>query len=84
MIDWLDACRDIKPANILVHSRGLIKISDFGMSKAHLRAASSVGTLYYMSPERCMSNEYSFNAGIVLILPLLHPKLIPRYHLPAP
>ena len=30
-----------------------------------------------------MSNEYSFNAGIVLILPLLHPKLISRYHLPA-
>jgi serine/threonine protein kinase len=42
-----------------------VKISDFGMSKAHLKdmAASSVGTLYYMSPERCQSNEYSFNAG---------------------
>jgi serine/threonine protein kinase len=63
----LTACRDIKPANVLVHSSGAIKISDFGMSKAHLKdvAASSVGTLYYMSPERCLSNDYSFNAGIM-------------------
>jgi serine/threonine protein kinase len=62
----LTACRDIKPANVLVHSSGAVKISDFGMSKAHLKdvAASSVGTLYYMSPERCLSNDYSFNAGI--------------------
>ena len=45
---------------MLVHSNGFVKISDFGMSKAHLKdmAASSVGTLYYMSPERCQSNEY--------------------------
>ena len=50
---------------MLVHSNGFVKISDFGMSKAHLKdmAASSVGTLYYMSPERCQSNEYSYNAG---------------------
>jgi serine/threonine protein kinase len=62
--------RDIKPANILVHSSGFVKISDFGMSKAHFKdaAASSVGTLYYMSPERCLSNEYSFNAGALLHL----------------
>lgn len=61
----LYSCRDIKPANVLVHSNGFVKISDFGMSKAHLKdmAASSVGTLYYMSPERCQSNEYSYNAG---------------------
>jgi serine/threonine protein kinase len=66
--------RDIKPANILVHSSGFVKISDFGMSKAHFKdvAASSVGTLYYMSPERCLSNEYSFNAG--MLLPFLRPR----------
>jgi serine/threonine protein kinase len=69
--------RDVKPANILLHSSGAIKISDFGMSKAHLKdvAASSVGTLYYMSPERCMSNDYSFNAGVTPYAPVFHLKV---------
>lgn len=46
--------RDIKPANILCSSSGLIKIADFGISKALDKstgfANSFVGTVCYMSP----------------------------------
>jgi len=46
--------RDIKPANILCSTSGLIKIGDFGISKALDKttgfANSFVGTVSYMSP----------------------------------
>lgn len=46
--------RDIKPANILVSSSGVIKIADFGISRALDQttafANSFVGTVSYMSP----------------------------------
>ncbi len=46
--------RDIKPANILCSSNGVIKIADFGISKALDKtsgfANSFVGTVCYMSP----------------------------------
>ncbi|CAF1221343.1 unnamed protein product, partial [Didymodactylos carnosus] len=47
--------RDIKGANMLVNSRGELKIADFGTSKRlaglHLANEDSVGTLNYMSPD---------------------------------
>jgi hypothetical protein len=46
--------RDIKPANILCSSNGVIKIADFGISKALDKtsgfANSFIGTVCYMSP----------------------------------
>lgn len=46
--------RDIKPANILCSSSGVIKIADFGISRALDKASaftnSFVGTVCYMSP----------------------------------
>eukprot|EP01033_Poteriospumella_lacustris_P004054 gene4054-2890_t len=60
--------RDIKPANILCSSSGLIKIADFGISKALDKttgfANSFVGTVSYMSPERITAESYSFPCDI--------------------
>lgn len=67
--------RDIKPENILINSQGILKITDFGLTRVYLspsEARAVVGTFPYMSPEQCLglgvidtrADIYSF--GIVL------------------
>ncbi|KAJ3257274.1 Dual specificity mitogen-activated protein kinase kinase 1 [Boothiomyces macroporosus] len=53
--------RDIKPANILLSSEGVIKLSDFGVSKETLKSAAKtfVGTFYYLAPERLQQGQQS-------------------------
>ncbi|MFZ2956708.1 MAG: DUF2225 domain-containing protein [Candidatus Ozemobacteraceae bacterium] len=48
--------RDLKPDNVLVNSRGDLKIIDFGIAKAARRQTQTgvaLGTSLYMSPEQC-------------------------------
>ena len=66
--------RDIKPGNILIHSNGTIKLSDFGIihqfddkskDKNNGKCCNEViGTTIYMSPERLMGKEYSYLSDI--------------------
>lgn len=67
--------RDIKPENILINPQGVLKITDFGLTRVYLSPAEArnvVGTFPYMSPEQCLglgvldtrSDIYSF--GVVL------------------
>lgn len=60
--------RDIKPANLLITSEGVVKISDFGLSKLMIEgqslADSFVGTYSYMAPERIAGQAYSFASDI--------------------
>jgi serine/threonine protein kinase len=67
--------RDVKPANILANSYGQVKLTDFGISKDLNSsvgvAATFVGTATYMSPERALGKDYSFqsdmwSAGMVI------------------
>lgn len=68
--------RDIKAENIMVNSKDLIKVMDFGLAKLKgslklTRTSSTIGTLAYMSPEQIQGVEADtrsdiFSFGVVL------------------
>ncbi|CAD6589047.1 MAG: G2-specific serine/threonine protein kinase [Cyphobasidiales sp. Tagirdzhanova-0007] len=59
--------RDIKPENVFLDKDNIIKLGDFGLSKAMASAAFTstyVGTPYYMSPELINSQAYDQKSDI--------------------
>ena len=68
--------RDIKPVNIMVTDKGVVKILDFGLAKLVgmtkvTKTGSTVGTVSYMSPEQATGEELDersdiFSLGVVL------------------
>jgi len=54
--------RDIKPQNILVNNKGVVKIVDFGLSRGRdtptiTQSDKFMGTVYYCAPEQVMSSH---------------------------
>ena len=68
--------RDIKPENVLVNSKRLAKITDFGLAKwkgatTLTQSGTRMGTAYYMSPEQVEGKKTDqrtdiFSLGVVL------------------
>ncbi|HTR50718.1 MAG TPA: protein kinase [Kofleriaceae bacterium] len=68
--------RDVSPQNVLVSYAGEVKLVDFGIAKATMKAKQTAvgvikGKYYYMSPEQAWGNTIDyrsdiFSAGIVL------------------
>ena len=57
--------RDIKPENVMVNSKGYIKIIDFGTVKEiEDRTSTVIGTSHYMAPEITKGEGYSFEVDI--------------------
>ena len=56
--------RDVKPANIILRPDGLVKLTDFGISRAmdsagHTRMGELLGTPHYLSPEQVLGEPAS-------------------------
>ena len=57
--------RDLKPENVMVNTKGYIKIIDFGTVKEiDDRTSTIIGTSHYMAPEISRGEGYSFEVDI--------------------
>ena len=68
--------RDVTPSNVMVSYDGAIKLVDFGIAKANLRASetqtgSVKGKVPYLSPEQCRSSRHTDHRTDVFALGIL-------------
>jgi serine/threonine-protein kinase len=64
--------RDVKPANIMIDTRGRVVVTDFGIAKALTEgtitaSGSVVGTPHYMSPEQGMGKPVTAASDIYAV-----------------
>ena len=80
--------RDLKPGNVLLNSKGAVKIADFGVTSVLENSIANCqtfcGTLLYMAPERMMGESYSYPADIWSLGLMACEMVFGRYPYPTP
>ncbi len=60
--------RDLKPENVIVTSKGVAKLTDFGLSRSLTsrisQEGSIVGTVYYLAPEQALRQDVDSRADL--------------------
>jgi len=78
--------RDVKPSNVLVNTKGDIKLCDFGVSGQLINsiAKSFVGTRSYMAPERLQGDQHGIASDIWSLGLTIMELALGKYAIPAP
>jgi serine/threonine-protein kinase len=76
--------RDISPHNVLLSEQGEVKLTDFGIAKAHNRRESSLGNIIkgkiaYMSPEQASGAPIDARSDLFSVGTLLYVMVCRRY-----
>ncbi len=80
--------RDVKPANLMVASDGVLKVLDFGIARlagstGRTQAGMLVGTPNYMSPEQILGHELDHRSDLFAVGALLYEMLTYRQAFPG-
>jgi len=75
--------RDISPQNLVISFEGIVKLVDFGIAKADVRASKTrsgtiKGKFAYMSPEQCRSSDVDRRTDVFALGVVIHELLTAR------